>query len=75
MIGHMNNDGRLGLSRLKGVVGDKINAILVGAGHNLRLILNHIRKMMKKNPLWHCRKPTPQIPFKIYHFSELFSCY
>jgi hypothetical protein len=37
---------------LKGVVGDKINAILVGAGHNLRLILNHIRKMMKKNPSW-----------------------
>jgi hypothetical protein len=33
-------------------VGDQINAILVGAGHNLRLILNHIRKMMKKNPLW-----------------------
>lgn len=52
MIGHMKNDGKLGLSRLKGVVGDKINAILVGAGHNLRLILNHIRKMMKKNPLW-----------------------
>ena len=51
MIGHMKNDGRLGLSRLKGIVGDQINAILVGAGHNLRLILNHIRKMMKKNPL------------------------
>jgi len=52
MIGHMKNDGKLGLSRLKGIVGDQINAILVGAGHNLRLILNHIRKMMKKNPLW-----------------------
>jgi len=52
MIGNMKNDGRLGLSRLKGIVGDQINAILVGAGHNLRLILNHIRKMMKKNPLW-----------------------
>ena len=52
MIGHMKNDGRLRLSRLKGIVGDQINAILVGAGHNLRLILNHIRKMMKKNPLW-----------------------
>ena len=52
MIGHMKNDGRLGLSRLKGIVGDQINAILVGAGHNLRLILSHIRKMMKKNPLW-----------------------
>lgn len=52
MIGHMKQDGRLGVSRLKGIVGDQINAILVGAGHNLRLILNHIRKIMKKNPSW-----------------------
>lgn len=52
MIGHMKQDGRLGLSRLKGIIGDQINAILVAAGHNLRLILNHIRKMTKKNPLW-----------------------
>ena len=51
-IGHMKQDGRLGLRRLKGIVGDQINAILSAAGHNLRLILNHIRKMMKKNSLW-----------------------
>ncbi len=51
MIEHMKQNGRLGLSRLKGIVGDQINAILVGTGHNLRLILNHIRKMMKKNRL------------------------
>jgi len=51
MIGHMKQDGRLGLGRLKGINGDKINAILVAAGHNLRLILNHIRKMMKENPM------------------------
>lgn len=51
MIGHMKQDGKLGLSRLKGINSDKINAILVAAGHNLRLILNHIRKMMKENPM------------------------
>ena len=50
MIGHMKQDGRLNLSRLKGIAGDQINAILVAAGHNVRLILNHIRKMMKENP-------------------------
>jgi IS5 family transposase len=49
MIGHMKNDGRLGLGRLKGIIGDQINAILAAAGHNLRLILNHIRKMIKEN--------------------------
>ena len=51
MIGHMKQDGRLGLSKFKGINGDKINAILVAAGHNLRLILNHIRKMMKENTM------------------------
>jgi len=47
MIGHMREDGKLGLCRLKGVIGDQLNAILSGAGHNLRLILNHIRKLLK----------------------------
>jgi len=51
MIGHMKQDGRLGVSKLKGINGDKINAILVAAGHNVRLILNHIRKMMRENPM------------------------
>ena len=39
VIGHMKNDGRLGRSFLKGSTGDSINAILCGAGHNLRKIL------------------------------------
>ncbi len=34
MIGHMKQKGKLGLFRLKGVIGDQINAILTGAGHN-----------------------------------------
>jgi IS5 family transposase len=40
MIGHMKADGRLGRNYLLGAAGDAMNALLVGAGHNLRLILN-----------------------------------
>jgi len=39
VIGHMKNDGRLGRNYLLGVEGDKINAILCGAGHNIRKLL------------------------------------
>ena len=42
-IGHMKNEGKLGLSRLKGFAGDQANAILVAASYNLKLILNHLR--------------------------------
>ena len=30
MIGHMKHEGKLGLCRLKGIVGDQLNAILTG---------------------------------------------
>src|SRR3954464_6397472 len=43
MIGHMKEDGRLGRNHLLGAAGDAINALLVAAGHNLRLILNWLR--------------------------------
>jgi IS5 family transposase len=43
MIGHMKADGRLGRNHLLGTAGDAINALLVAAGHNLRLILNWFR--------------------------------
>ena len=43
MIGHMKADGRLGRNHLLGAAGDAINALLVAAGHNLRLILNWLR--------------------------------
>jgi IS5 family transposase len=39
-IGHMKNDGKLDRNYLKGKLGDLINAVLCGIGHNLRLILN-----------------------------------
>ena len=51
MIGHMKQEGKLGLCRLKGIIGDQINALMTGVGHNLRLILNHIRKLLKLGKL------------------------
>ncbi|RVP77126.1 transposase, partial [Sinorhizobium meliloti] len=38
-IGHMKTDGRLDRNFLLGHDGDTVNALLVAAGHNLRLIL------------------------------------
>lgn len=49
IIGHIKNDGKLDLCRLKGVIGDKINAVLAACGHNLRMILKHLRKLLR-NP-------------------------
>jgi IS5 family transposase len=43
MIGHAKTDGRLGRNYLLGHDGDRINATLAAAGHNLRLILNTLR--------------------------------
>ena len=42
MIGHAKCDGRLGRNWLRGPEGDKINAILAAAGHNLRLVLKKL---------------------------------
>jgi len=43
MIGHMKNDGMLARCHLKGLSGDSCHALLCGVGHNLRLLLNHIK--------------------------------
>ncbi|WAC74279.1 IS5 family transposase [Roseateles sp. SL47] len=43
MIGHMKSDGLLAKNWLKGASGDALHAILCGAGHNLRMILAHLR--------------------------------
>ena len=42
-IGHMKADGKLDGNWLKGALGDAINAVLCGAGHNLRMILRKLR--------------------------------
>ena len=43
IIGHMKNDGLLGRNYLKGREGDAMNVLLAAAGHNLRVLLNHLR--------------------------------
>lgn len=43
MIGHMKADGLLERNWLKGALGDAMHAVLCGAGHNLRMILAHLR--------------------------------
>jgi IS5 family transposase len=48
MIGHAKNDGRLGRNYLLGEDGDKINALLAAAGHNLRLVLNRLRLLLRR---------------------------
>ena len=48
VIGHMKTDGRLDRNYLKGKGGDRINAILCGAGHNFRLLLNWFRAILSK---------------------------
>jgi IS5 family transposase len=50
MIGHAKNDGRLGRNYLLGVAGDKINAILAAAGHNLRLVLRRLALLFARIP-------------------------
>ena len=43
VIGHLKSDGRLDRNYLKGTLGDSMNALLVGAGHNIRLLLRKLR--------------------------------
>ena len=46
IIGHAKSDGLLERNRLAGTRGDAINAILVGAGHNIRLLLAWLRRLL-----------------------------
>ncbi len=46
MIGHMKNDGRLTRCPLKGSEGDALFAVLCGCGHNIRMILRHLRVLL-----------------------------
>jgi IS5 family transposase len=48
MIGHAKNDGRLGRNYLLGTAGDKINALLAAAGHNLRLALSRLAHLLAR---------------------------
>jgi IS5 family transposase len=46
IIGHAKSDGLLERNHLAGATGDAINAILVGAGHNVRLLLAWLRRLL-----------------------------
>lgn len=39
VIGHQKTEGRLAWNRLRGVLGDQMNAMMAAIGYNLRLIL------------------------------------
>lgn len=44
-IGHMKSDGRLTRCARKGTFGDALHAVLCGCGHNIRMILAHLRAL------------------------------
>ena len=44
-IGHMKTDGLLARCALKGTIGDALHAVLCGCGHNIRMILAHLRAL------------------------------
>jgi len=47
VIGHMKTEGHLGRCYLKGRLGDAVNAILTAAGHNLRLLLRWLSRLLR----------------------------
>lgn len=51
IIGHLKSDGRLARNFLKGTLGDAMNALLCGAGHNLRKILSQLRRFCAQRNL------------------------
>ena len=52
VIGHMKEDGRLGRNFLKGRHGDRLNAILVGVGQNIRLLLAWFELLLRQILGW-----------------------
>jgi IS5 family transposase len=47
VIGHMKTDGHLGRNFLRGRHGDRNNAVLCAIGHNLRLILRWLARLLR----------------------------
>jgi len=45
-IGHLKQDKRLNRNRLKGELGDSLNALLSGAGYNFRKLLKALRALL-----------------------------
>ncbi len=51
-IGHMKTDGRLDRNPLKGELGDPLDAVLCGAGHNIRLLMKRLRLLWPEMMDW-----------------------
>ncbi len=52
VIGHLKSDCRMDRIHLKGAEGDRINAILSGAGYNLRKLLRWIVIVVVRLLMW-----------------------
>ena len=54
VIGHLKSDGRLSRNFLKGAAGDAMNALLCGAGHNIRKMLRQLALfiMLRLMAIW-----------------------
>ena len=51
-IGHMKNDGKLRRNWLGGALGDAMHAVLCGAGHRIRLIINKLKSCGPMAPVY-----------------------
>jgi IS5 family transposase len=47
VIGHQKTEGRLGWNQLRGLLGDKVNALMAAIGYNLRLILRVLSLLLQ----------------------------
>lgn len=61
VIGHMKNDGHLGRNYLAGREGDRINAVLCGAGHNMRLLMKWFAAVYSLLLGWLTKKTEPRL--------------
>ncbi len=48
VIGHLKTDGRTNRCRLKGALGDALNTVPVGAGHNIRLLFRAMMDLLRR---------------------------
>jgi len=62
VIGHEKTEGSLGRNRLRGLLGDKVNALMAAIGYNLRLILKAIsflvqilKELFTDLTKWYCQ--------------------
>ena len=68
LIGHLKNNGRLGRNYLHGLQGDKMNALLVSAGYNFRLILRWLRILLFIFSRWILKILKPHFSENIFSF-------